>query len=283
MTRITSVFLCALLTTAWSMPTEAAAQDRLRRRSDRTALSQRPPQRRARPRTTAPRRIMPPVRNDPTSGVRPPRRRATGTTTQQRPDGRALTAQNGRRRSSQAHRGTRRLGGVDNAIRRGKYDSPPLVINNYGIGRRVGRVYTPYRGRNYYGNRLGYGSYAYLLGPGTFAARCGFVPSYHVSCWNGYYRDNYGYPAYTHPRAVYDHYYMGSLRLKVKPRFGEVFVDGYYAGLVNDYDGVFQRLRLEKGPHQIEIRQPGFVTLNFEVLILPGQTVTYEGSLHAAP
>lgn len=260
MTRKISVFLCALLTTVWSMPTETAAQDRLRRSNDRTVSSQRPPQRRARPRTTAPGRVTPPVRTDPTNGVRP-----------------------ARHRSSQANRGPRRLGGVDNAISRRKYDSPPLVINNYGIGRRVGRVYTPYRSRNYYGNRLGYGSYAYMLGPGAFAARCRFVQSYHVSCWNGYYRDDYGYLAYTHPRAVYDHYYMGSLRLKVKPRFGEVFVDGYYAGLVNDYDGVFQRLRLEKGPHQIEIRQPGFVTLNFEMLILPGQTVTYEGSLHAAP
>ena len=27
MTRVTSVFLCALLTTAWSVPTEAAAQE----------------------------------------------------------------------------------------------------------------------------------------------------------------------------------------------------------------------------------------------------------------
>ena len=283
MTRVTSVFLCALLTTAWSVPTEAAAQDRLRGRNDRTALSQRPPQRRARPRTTAPRRITPPVRTDPTNGARLPRRGETGTTMRQRPDGRAPTAQDDRRRSSQANRRPRRLGGVDNAIRQGKFDSRPLVINNYGLGRRVSRVYEPYRGRNYYGNRLSYGSYAYLTGPGTFGVRCGFVPSYHVSCWNGYYRGSYGYPPYTHPQAVYGGYYGGSLRLKVKPRFGEVFVDGYYAGLVNDYDGVFQRLRLEEGSHQIEIRKSGFVTLSFEVLTLPGQTITYEGSLHAAP
>ena len=78
-------------------------------------------------------------------------------------------------------------------------------------------------------------------------------------------------------------YYTGSLRLKVKPRFGEVFVDGYYVGLVNDYDGIFQRLRLEEGPHHIEVVEPGYVPLEFDVMILPGETITYEGSLTQLP
>ena len=71
--------------------------------------------------------------------------------------------------------------------------------------------------------------------------------------------------------------------MKVKPRFGEVLVDGYYAGVVNDYDGIFQRLRLEEGPHRIEIREPGFEPLAFDVLILPGETITYEGYLQPLP
>ena len=60
-------------------------------------------------------------------------------------------------------------------------------------------------------------------------------------------------------------------------------MDGYYVGLVNDYDGIFQRLRLEEGPHHIEVVEPGYVPLEFDVMILPGETITYEGSLTQLP
>jgi hypothetical protein len=71
----------------------------------------------------------------------------------------------------------------------------------------------------------------------------------------------------------------GSLRLKVSPRNAEVYVDGYYAGIVDDFDGVFQKLRLEAGPHHVEIRGDGFETLAFDVRILPDQKTTYSGTL----
>jgi hypothetical protein len=77
----------------------------------------------------------------------------------------------------------------------------------------------------------------------------------------------------------YDYDYDGRLRLKVKPRSAEVFVDGYYSGLVDEFDGVFQRLRLEPGPHRIEIRANGYETLAFDVRITPDHTVTYSGEL----
>ena len=46
---------------------------------------------------------------------------------------------------------------------------------------------------------------------------------------------------------------IGELRLQVFPRNAQVFVDGYYAGTVDDYDGTFQALKLEAGPYQIRI------------------------------
>ena len=73
--------------------------------------------------------------------------------------------------------------------------------------------------------------------------------------------------------------YNGALKLKVKPRQADVYVDGYYAGAVDDFDGTFQKLKLEPGPHRIEIRLEGFQTLSFEVRILPDKTVTYKGQL----
>src|SRR5262245_7934286 len=47
--------------------------------------------------------------------------------------------------------------------------------------------------------------------------------------------------------------YYGDVRLQVRPREAQVFVDGYYAGIVDDFDGIFQRLTLTVGPHEIEI------------------------------
>ena len=55
--------------------------------------------------------------------------------------------------------------------------------------------------------------------------------------------------------------YDGALRLKVKPVEASVCVDGYYVGVVDDFDGVFQRLPHRKGPHRIEIRAPQCETL----------------------
>lgn len=71
----------------------------------------------------------------------------------------------------------------------------------------------------------------------------------------------------------------GALRLKVKPVEASVYVDGYYAGLVDDFDGVFQRLRLDAGPHRIDIRSPEYDTLSFDVLIQPDHTTTFRGEL----
>jgi hypothetical protein len=71
----------------------------------------------------------------------------------------------------------------------------------------------------------------------------------------------------------------GGLKLKVKPRDAEVFVDGYFVGRVDDFDGLFQKMNLESGPHRIEIRAPGYTTISFDVRIEFDETVTYRGEL----
>jgi hypothetical protein len=60
-----------------------------------------------------------------------------------------------------------------------------------------------------------------------------------------------------------------------------VYVDGYFVGLVDDYDGTFQRLELDAGPHRVELRKAGFPSMTIEVRILEGETVTYRGELRA--
>ena len=97
-----------------------------------------------------------------------------------------------------------------------------------------------------------------------------------------YYYDPYAwYPGYwSYPFTGYGYGNpTGELRLKVKPKEAEVFVDGYYAGTVNEFDGFAQGLRLEEGPYTIEIRAPGYEPLSINVRIQPGRKINYEGVL----
>ena len=69
----------------------------------------------------------------------------------------------------------------------------------------------------------------------------------------------YPYP-YPYP-GRYPYYYYSNeadLRLEVKPRETEVYVDGAMAGIVDDFDGIFQRLHLRPGEHEITLYLPGY-------------------------
>jgi hypothetical protein len=127
--------------------------------------------------------------------------------------------------------------------------------------------YVPIGFGGYYG---GFGYNPYFYDP--FWGYYGYSPGYY-----GYGGYGYGGGGYYSSQAGYRD--TGSLRLKVKPREAQVFVDGYYMGTVDQFDGVFQRLRLESGGHRIELRGEGLEPLVFEVLIVPGETITYRGEL----
>ncbi len=71
----------------------------------------------------------------------------------------------------------------------------------------------------------------------------------------------------------------GSIRLKVKPRDAKVYIDGYFVGVVDSFDGAFQKLSVGGGHHRVEVKADGYETAVFDVLITPEQTVTYQGDL----
>lgn len=125
----------------------------------------------------------------------------------------------------------------------------------------------------YYGGFYPWG-YAGLGFGGYFAGYYGY---YDPWLYDDYYG---GYDGYA-PAPVYtpSGYGEGELRLKMKPREGQVFVDGYYAGLVDDFDGVFQRLHLDPGPHHIEVKADGYEPLELDVNVQRYRTVTYSGDL----
>ena len=72
---------------------------------------------------------------------------------------------------------------------------------------------------------------------------------------------------------------VGRLRLRVEPATAQVYVDGFYMGTVDDFNGSGQDVSLEAGPHRIEIRAPGYETLTFDVKTEPSRTITYRGTL----
>jgi hypothetical protein len=143
------------------------------------------------------------------------------------------------------------------------------------VGRLSGPSYRSYSAprRSYvvpygyrpYGRRPGWSLNLYFGSP--YAYRSG---GYYNRGYNrGYNGGNYGY--YAIPQG----FAYGSLRIVDAPRDAQVFVDGYYAGVVDDYDGVFQRLNLEPGEHQLEVEPyPGAPPLSYQVYVEPGRTVT---------
>jgi len=149
----------------------------------------------------------------------------------------------------------------------GRYSRPREGA--YATGRAVARP--PYARPPYWHSPSYPGYWYYPWGIGAW----GFGWHYYDPYWWGGY---YGGGGYTY---VYTN--IGSLRLKVKPREAQVFVDGYYVGVVDDFDGAFQRLQLEQGPHRVEIRLPGFETLSFDVRVLVDHTINLHGELRPLP
>jgi hypothetical protein len=105
-----------------------------------------------------------------------------------------------------------------------------------------------------------------FYGYGSF----GFDPFWYGLGW-GYYGDAYPY--------VVPDGQTGGLRLEVTPKTAAVLVDGYYAGVVDDFNGHFQHLDMTAGGHRIDIQQPGFQPLTFQAYVQPDHTSDYKGAL----
>lgn len=138
------------------------------------------------------------------------------------------------------------------------------------------------RPRNNYYYNYPYYSYPrryYPYGYGGFGLGFFYYDPYlwHGNSWGYYGAAGYPYLGYGYG------YDLGKLRLQVRPRDAEVYIDGYYAGVVDDFDGRLQGLALETGGYSVEIRMPGFEPLTFDIRITPGRTTTFRGDLRQLP
>jgi hypothetical protein len=161
----------------------------------------------------------------------------------------------------------------------------PVVINNYNSYRRptyYAPVYYDKWARNYYRwSPLRYAPWGLIYGS-VGVSNFGFYGTFGTPTYSTY--GNYGYPyGGSYPPYYSSSYDLGGVRLQIRPRDAQVFVDGYYAGLVDDFDGTFQSLKLEPGGHKIEIRMPGFEDFELDVHVQPGRTINIREDLRPRP
>jgi PEGA domain len=118
------------------------------------------------------------------------------------------------------------------------------------------RYYSPFYYRPFYAGWYG--------GAGWYGA------GWYGAGWYG--AGPYYWPPYP---AYYGGWYDNrpAARIQVKPREAQVYVNGYFVGTVDDFDGVWQRLHLPPGEHELTLYLEGYRTFTQKVLFRPATTL----------
>jgi PEGA domain len=66
---------------------------------------------------------------------------------------------------------------------------------------------------------------------------------------------------------------VGDVRVLASPTQAEVYVDGYFAGVVDDFNGILQRLHTTAGGHTITLHLEGYRTVTQNIYVTPDSTV----------
>jgi hypothetical protein len=108
----------------------------------------------------------------------------------------------------------------------------------------------------------------------------------------GYFYDPAFGPYPWWPRAAYPRWYApvydrrADLRLQVTPKDADgaaVYVDGFYAGIVDDFNNPFQKLSLTPGGHTIFLYLEGYRSLTYNVYLRPASTFTLRAVMERLP
>ncbi|WP_291980894.1 PEGA domain-containing protein [Luteitalea sp.] len=175
--------------------------------------------------------------------------RGGGATVRSAPVGRAVP-----RGGQPVYRGGAYRGGY-RGVYRGAYGVRPVYWGGLGLG---------YGWGGWGGWGGGWGGWG-AWGPGWWGP--GFASS---MWWPGF--GWWGGPAlYAPPFAAWG--ITSDARFLVTPRSAEVYVDGALAGIVDQYDGVFQSLTLAPGTHRISLYLEGHRRHDANVYVAPGSTL----------
>lgn len=102
----------------------------------------------------------------------------------------------------------------------------------------------------------------------------GYYPMPYYGFYDAWWGPSYQMGPYPYPYPYPFHYVDpgASVRLEVKPKQAEVYVDGFYAGTVDDFDGTFQRLHVPPGEHEITLYLDGYRTAKQQVRLSADKT-----------
>jgi hypothetical protein len=90
----------------------------------------------------------------------------------------------------------------------------------------------------------------------------------------------YPYPGpYRGPYPYGPYRYDAELKLQVSPKEAEVYVDGYFAGVVDEFDGAFQRLHVVPGQHEIVVYLEGYRSIREKLYLGPNSSRKLERTM----
>jgi hypothetical protein len=72
---------------------------------------------------------------------------------------------------------------------------------------------------------------------------------------------------------------LGGMSFEITPSDAQVFIDGNYVGTVGEFTPTTQPLGVRSGRHRVEIRSDGYKTMSFDVDIVAGQVIPYQGQM----
>src|SRR5467141_186208 len=96
--------------------------------------------------------------------------------------------------------------------------------------------------------------------------------------WGPFYGYGYPYRWYGYPYGYSDWPYdywsniTGDVKTEITPKQTEVYVDGYYAGVADDFDGLFQGLSTSAGGHAVTLHLEGYRTVTRNIYVQPDST-----------
>ena len=123
-------------------------------------------------------------------------------------------------------------------------------------------VYGPHPGGPHFSAGFYYGPYfgPYFYNPWFYAGFWGYPPY------------GYGYP-----------YYWGAvganIKVQVQPKSAEVYVDGHLAGIVDQFDGMFQNLVVDPGSHEITVYLEGYKSIVQKMYLSVGSSYKIKGAM----
>jgi hypothetical protein len=144
------------------------------------------------------------------------------------------------------------------------YSQPYYVVHPY-VARRPVFVQPYYAFRPYFSL--------------SFGIHVGYGVSYPFSYWDPY--AFYNYHLGIQPGYNYRTYYtrVGGLSFEIDPYDAEVYIDGDFVGYASDFAPEQMPLTLLAGRHRVDLASPGYQDVSFDITVVAGQVIPYQGTL----